>query len=344
MERQAPPELRTPRLTLRPLTRDDIPAIVRGVGNYDVSRWLSVVPYPYDAADGEAFVMDVTENRKLAWGIHASDGLVGVVSTMNELGYWLARPAWRRGYGFEAAYAAVQHWFAKTEADTLESSYFDGNERSGGVLSSLGFEPCDRATRFARSLNQEIGATEMLLTRARWEERQTLTVRGEGFDLRPMTAADAPSLMAMATPEVTRMLFSLLPNLDQSGAEEFIRERQWKGQLGFALAIDVDGTMVGYVACGRHHGAELYYALHPDHAGRGLMSRAATLFVQELFDRFPINRIHADRFTDNPASGAILAKLGFEETGTDLGRSGGRVEPAPVITYALTRDRFKARA
>jgi hypothetical protein len=35
---------------------DDVPALVPAIGNYDVVRWLGRVPYPYRAADAEAFV------------------------------------------------------------------------------------------------------------------------------------------------------------------------------------------------------------------------------------------------------------------------------------------------
>ena len=113
---------------------------------------------------------------------------------------------------------------------------------------------------------------------------------------------------------------------------------------GYALAIEREGQPIGYVATGNVHGVELYYALHPDFWGQGLMTEAAQAFLHDLFWRFPQNRIIADRFEDNPASGRVLEKLGFVETGRDVGHSAGRLEPAPVITYALTRDKMKASA
>ena len=64
MHSAAPPTLRTPRLTLRPLTYDDCDAIAEGVGNYDVSRWLAVVPYPYSVEDARAFLERVFKQTK----------------------------------------------------------------------------------------------------------------------------------------------------------------------------------------------------------------------------------------------------------------------------------------
>ena len=66
-------------------------------------------------------------------------------------------------------------------------------------------------------------------------------------------------------------------------------------------------------------------------------------FLPSIFDRFPLSRLEADHFEDNPVSGAILRKFGFEETGRQLGTSKARLEPAPVITYAVTRETLKVQ-
>ena len=85
----------------------------------------------------------------------------------------------------------------------------------------------------------------------------------------------------------------------------------------------------------------LGYFLGRDDWGRGYMTEALSAFLPELFDRFPMNRIVADHFADNPASGRVLQKMGFEKTGEEMGISKARLEPAPLITYAVTRDTFK---
>ena len=139
MSYAALPVLRTPRLTLRPLTDQDADAIVDGIGNFDVSKWLAVVPYPYSRDDAEKFIAKVDESGKPFWAICDADGLQGVVCLDDELAYWLARRVWGRGYGFEAAHAAVSHWFADPGAGDLMSGYFEGNTISGRLLFALGF-------------------------------------------------------------------------------------------------------------------------------------------------------------------------------------------------------------
>ncbi|MGR3513217.1 MAG: GNAT family N-acetyltransferase [Paracoccaceae bacterium] len=334
------PTLRTPRLTLRPLQETDADAIVEGVGNYDVSKWLGVVPYPYARQDALDYIGKVQQAGEPVWGVHDASGLVGTVSTTHELGYWLARRAWRKGYGFEAAQAALGHWFADPEHGDLASGHFFGNERSRAVLLALGFKEVAQRTRFAKSLNQDVTSHEMLITRADWEGRQKIDIRTKRLRMRPMVEEDAPFLMDLARPEVTRMLFRLITNLSLEEAQAFARARAWRGVPGYACTIERDGQPIGYIATGSLEAVELYYALHPDHWGAGLISEAATAFLRDVFDRFPINTVRADRFVDNPASGRVLEKLGFEETGSEMGTSAGRLEPAPVITYALTREGF----
>ena len=328
-------------MTLRPLREDDADAMAHGIGNFDVSKWLGVVPYPYARADAMDYIAKVRDTGDLVWGIQDASGLVGVVSTTHELGYWLARSVWRKGYGFEAAHAALTHWFDDPAKGDLASGHFFGNERSRHVLLSLGFKETSTKTRFAKSLNQEVTAHAMRLTRDAFEARQKFDVRTKRLRLRPMVDADVAWLVNLARPEVTRMLFSLKTDLTEDEARQFIHARRWRGVPGFALTIERDGEGIGYVATGVSDGIELYYALHPDHWGGGIMTEAAQTFLAEVFERFPINRIVADRFEDNPASARVLENCGFVETGRDMGHSAGRLEPAPVITYALTRDNLR---
>lgn len=342
MTAPALPTLRTPRLTLRPLQASDADAIVDGVGNYDVSRWLGVVPYPYTRADAEAFLASVDPAKRFSWAIDAGDGLIGVMSVGERLGYWLARPAWRKGYGFEAAVAALNHWFSATDAKDVGVGHFEGNDRSAAVIEALGFAFYATGTTYAKSLQQEVGSREYMLTRDVWEARQTIDIRTERLRLRPLVNADAAFLADLARPEVCRMLFSLKPGLSLPEARNFIAARRWQGVPGYALAIEKAGKTVGYIATGSGQGVELYYALHPDHWGQGLMTEAARAFLKDVFARFPVSKLVADRFEDNPASGHLLEKCGFVETGRDMGHSAGRLEPAPVITYALSRDNLRA--
>jgi RimJ/RimL family protein N-acetyltransferase len=57
-----------------------------------------------------------------------------------EMGYWIARAHWGRGYATEASRALIE--IARTLGfDQLEGSHFVDNPASGRVLEKLGFQP-----------------------------------------------------------------------------------------------------------------------------------------------------------------------------------------------------------
>lgn len=343
MSSVALPILRTPRLTLRPLTETDADAIVRGIGNFDVSKWLAVVPYPYIRDDALEFIRKVQAQEKPFWAICDSAGVQGIVCLDDELAYWLARPAWGRGYGFEAAHAAVGHWFSDASAGDLLSGYFEGNHKSGALLCALGFLFDGKRTRYARSFQQDVVSNRMRLSRYRWEGRQGFTLETSRLMLRPLEERDAPDLAAMVAEKVARNLSTLPMGMDERSARDWIASSRFRGVPGFRLAIERHGRMIGVVGFGGKP-LSIAYFLAPEHWGRGVATEALSAFLPELFERFPINRIVADHFEDNPASGRVLRKFGFVETGRDNGTSKARLEPAPVITYAVTRETLRVPA
>ena len=343
MSYAALPVLRTPRLTLRPLDFSDADAIVAGANNYDVSRWLGQVPYPYGHDDAVEFIQRVIDENLMIWAITDASGLVGCVGLDEELGYWLARPVWRRGYGFEAAREAVRHWFSNEKNGELVSGHYDENHRSRLVLSALGFVPVGQSPRYARSLSQEVPGTDVVLTRARWQARQSFTLYTPRLTIRPLEPRDAADFAALTVPEVTRMLARVKPDMTEAEVLAEMPRRAWRGYPGFTLAIEHKGRMVGTFGVGGSPISVAYF-LAPDLWGQGLMSEALSAFLPQIFERFPITRLVADHFEDNPASGVLLRKFGFEETGRRMGTSLARLEPSPLITYALLRDQLRIPA
>ncbi len=172
-----PQILRTPRLTLRPLRPDDRPAIAEGVGNYEVARWLSVVPYPYGLADADTFIDEVRAAGKRVWAICDDDGLVGLVGLEGQLGYWLARPAWGHGYASEACGVVLWHAFTVLSATSVVASCFLDNDRSHRVLCGLGFVETGRREVTARALSQTVEARILRLSRADWRAARRLSLR-----------------------------------------------------------------------------------------------------------------------------------------------------------------------
>ena len=337
MSQAALPVLKAPRLELRPLKETDAEAITDGVGNFNVSRWLGAVPYPYDKADARSYIAAVTEEHQPVWGIVVGGKVVGMISLHERLGYWLARSSWRKGYAYEACVAALEHWFESTSFDEVEAGFFRDNERSESLLRALGFRTVAHGETFAKSLSQWVSSTDLVLTRGQWTARKTFTVYSPRLTLRALTADDVDDVLRFGAAEIARNVWSISADWTRDAAREFIRDSRWTGFADFRLAVEFESRVAGYVGFGGSP-ASVYFALVPEVWGQGVATEALSAFLPEVFDRFPVSRIHANHFEDNPASGAVLRKFGFQTLGAGMATSKARLEPAPVITYAVTRE------
>ena len=170
---QARPELTSRRLLLRRPRGGDEPAIVDIVGDWEVARRLSRVPYPYGSMDARFFLEQVVPDEWV-WAItlHGSDQLLGVVGLTPEegtgtaeLGYWLSRRQWGRGIATEAAKAVVAYGFDVLDLPWITSGYFEENPASGRVLGKLGFVETSRARRGCLAVGADVPSVEMRLSR-----------------------------------------------------------------------------------------------------------------------------------------------------------------------------------
>jgi len=141
---------RTDRLLLRPGWAEDAPALAEAIADERIVRNLATAPWPYRLRDAEAFLAQprdpvlpsllLFERTAGAPRLVGSCGLGRRPSGAVELGYWIARPHWGRGYATEAGAALID--IARTlGVRQLEGSHFLDNPASGRVLEKLGFEP-----------------------------------------------------------------------------------------------------------------------------------------------------------------------------------------------------------
>jgi len=148
--RQAPPvRIETDRLVLRPPGSGDAASIYEGINDFDVVRMLARAPWPYTLEDAEAFLVrvaggDPATERPMSI-IHRDHGLIGVCGFHSddgepfpELGYWLARSHWGRGYASEAATAALRWARDEWGKRVVRASHFIENAASGRVLIKAG--------------------------------------------------------------------------------------------------------------------------------------------------------------------------------------------------------------
>jgi RimJ/RimL family protein N-acetyltransferase len=140
---------RTPRLLLRPGFPEDAPALAHAIADLAIVRNLSVVPWPYTIRDAEAFLASprdpvlpsflIFERTDGPPRLIGSCGLGRRPSGAVELGYWIARSFWGRGFATEAGQSLIEIARA-LGLPQLEASHFIDNPASARVLDKLGFE------------------------------------------------------------------------------------------------------------------------------------------------------------------------------------------------------------
>lgn len=87
-----------------------------------------------------------------------------------ELGYWLGKPFWGRGYMPEAAGTISRHAFSDLGMAKVWCGYYEGNFKSKRVQEKVGFVPL-YADKVAVPLMNEVrvGYTNVM-TKAHWQE------------------------------------------------------------------------------------------------------------------------------------------------------------------------------
>ena len=180
-------ELKTNRLTLRKFNKDDISDIAQAMSDWDVVKWLAVVPHPYSESDAEEFVErrqgDDAPNPKTGFSL-AMDLAGEVIGCMAiytpkedwgisepnvlEIGYWVGRPHWGQGYASEAATAALAFATELGVKDVVAGAAIE-NEASCNVLLKLGFEETGIGEYFCLPQDRVVASRQF-----RWRARRTI--------------------------------------------------------------------------------------------------------------------------------------------------------------------------
>lgn len=165
---------------------------------------------------------------------------------------------------------------------------------------------------------------------------------GERVTLRTVERDDAEFLQrASAEPEIRIPLGNSQPD-NENQAEESIEEYV-ESEKGVSLLACVDGEPIGNVAAKgvRWDRTELVYWFVPEYQGQGYGTESLALFVDYLFESFPIHRLHVRAFESNRASRGVARKLGFTEEGSFREARFVRGEYVDVYHYGLLRREWE---
>lgn len=172
--------------------------------------------------------------------------------------------------------------------------------------------------------------------------------RTKRLTLRPAWPEDAAALaQAIGHDTVTRMLLRVPHPYGLADADAFCALPRAHDEARFVIVAHDRGApaLIGGIGISDHEGCpNLGYWLTPSAWGRGYATEAGRAVVEMARHALPLRRLDAWHFADNPASGAVLRKLGFRATGrTTMRRSPARAEAAPTLGYELDlTDRCEA--
>jgi RimJ/RimL family protein N-acetyltransferase len=171
----------------------------------------------------------------------------------------------------------------------------------------------------------------------------------ERLRLRPPGEIDIPVILRELNKMVIARNTARIPHpYHRDDALDFFAFVEGLGETSRTAALEVasnPGNIIGiasYEWSETTGDAELGYWLAEDAWGKGYASEAAQALVTDAFTRAGHDKIVACFHNDNPASGRVLAKCGFQIVGACTNFSKAQGRDVPVTNVALSRARWLA--
>jgi RimJ/RimL family protein N-acetyltransferase len=140
--------------------------------------------------------------------------------------------------------------------------------------------------------------------------------------LRPFTLDDAPAVHALLQEREVASTTAMIPHPYPDGAAEaWIATHAARHETAEAviLAITEGGAVVGSIELrvdAVHRRGDLGYWVGLPYWGRGYATEAAGALTRWGMRVLGLHRVHATHMSRNPASGAVLRKIGMRHEGT----------------------------
>lgn len=139
-----------PRITLRPLEKQDLPYLVRHADNPRIaSKLRDRFPSPYTEKDALDYLnMQPVEGLPQNLAITEDNRLIGMMGYIPqddvyrltaEFGYWVSEKYWGQGIATASIKAFVPWLFSRSDLVRLYANVFDYNPASKRVLEKVGF-------------------------------------------------------------------------------------------------------------------------------------------------------------------------------------------------------------
>lgn len=145
------PTLETERLRLRPFRTADADDVQRLAGDRAIADTTLNIPHPYEDGLAEKWIsnhrdwFECGEQAVFAVTLKPTGELIGAIGLRitpddqrAELGYWIGKPYWGRGYCTEAAKAVLDFGFNQLDLNRVYAHHLSRNPASGRVMQKIG--------------------------------------------------------------------------------------------------------------------------------------------------------------------------------------------------------------
>jgi RimJ/RimL family protein N-acetyltransferase len=164
--------------------------------------------------------------------------------------------------------------------------------------------------------------------------------------LRPGWREDAPALTAAIGDEAILTKLARAPSPYRLvDAEGWLGRDRAEDEADFLIFTRDDGQRliggVGLSPDAERGAIELGYWIARPYWGQGFATEAARAVVDTARETLRLKRLVSGHFVDNPASGRVLAKLGFKPTGeivARMSRARGQAVPCRLLEADLDGD------
>ena len=195
-----------------------------------------------------------------------------------------------------------------------------------------------------------VHSVPMITTGRALEPFPPVVLRTERLLLRPWRWDDIPALLPLiGSREVAATTLRIPHPYTAADAERFLEycDGVWKRGDGarFAIFLWEEERLCGGVGLEikrEHNHAELGYWIGVPFWGKGFCTEAAQAVVRYGFNDLKLNRIHSGHFSNNPASGSVLRKLGMKPEGILRRHIHKWDEYLDIEVYGLLASEYKA--
>ena len=134
--------LKSKRLLLRKFDLKDKKNLIELLNDKEISKWTERIPFPYKNKHAEWWINNVPKNELIYAIVSKGKGnLIGGINITfkGEIGCWIGRKYWNRGYATEAIVKISEFGFDELQLEKVWAATRKENETVFRLMKKIGF-------------------------------------------------------------------------------------------------------------------------------------------------------------------------------------------------------------